>query len=163
MHICKLVIYERFPPARQGPATQGTHSRIMNLIDSLRCGRAIKLGAGRNPPGTIGEKRKSGYASGVTISHSSTALEHRHIFNGLRPGSAAPTHLRISARDERKHAICRQTQTDTKRQRQTRKGSSRTRRQTQTDPDRHKETQTDTQGQGGSSRTRRQMQIRRQT
>ena len=74
---------------------------------------------------------------------------YMYIFNGLRPGSAAPTHLRISARDERKHAICRQTQTDTKTRRQTRSGgggSSRTRRQTQmrrqtqTEPDRHKDT-----------------------
>ena len=46
----------------------------------------------------------------------------KDLFNGLRPGSAAPTHRRISARDERKHAICRQTQTDTKTRRQTRSG-----------------------------------------
>ena len=35
------------------------------------------------------------------------------IFNGLRPGSAAPTHLGISARDERKHA-CTDPFADTK-------------------------------------------------
>ena len=37
----------------------------------------------------------------------------RVIFNGLRPGSAAPLHLRISARDERKHA-CTDPLADTK-------------------------------------------------
>ena len=91
------------------------------------------------------------------------------LFNGLRPGSAAPTHLRIAARDERKHAICRQTQTDTKTRRQTRSGgggSSRTRRQTQmrrqtqTEPDRHKYTDRHAGGGGGK---RRKTQIRRQT
>ena len=50
---------------------------------------------------------------------------------GVVPRSAAPTHLRISARDERKHTctdpqrqtqIRRQTQTDTKTRRQTHRG-----------------------------------------